>query len=280
MTYVIIAVAIAAGLLFMAVLILGTQVLADYHQRFTENTRFNLRELYLTADPAKLYMLNIAILFMVSLGVWLFTSSITLTVLTVIVFAILPWWVFGYLKKKRIETIESQLPDALLLIAGSVKAGLSLNSAIRHVCEEFPEPLVQEFQVMMQEQRLGVNLDDSLENLGHRVPTQSIKLMVSAMRIANETGGGLAEALERAASTLRSQHVIERKIGALTAQGKLQAWVVGLLPIGLLYILYQLEPIEMAKLWTTPIGYGVIAAVLFLEFFGIVLIRKVVKIDV
>lgn len=280
MIYVIITVAIASALLFITAFTLGGQLLSDYRKRFTEDTRFNLRELYLTADPTKLYLLNITVVLMISIIVWLFTNSSILAIITSIMLAILPWWIFSVLKRKRIEKIEEQLPDALLLIAGSVKAGLSLNSAIRQVCQEFPEPLVQEFQVMMHEQRLGVNLDDSLENLGHRVPTQPIKLMVSAMRIANETGGGLAEALERAASTLRSQHAMERKIRALTAQGKLQAWVVGLLPVLLLYVLHRLEPVEMTKLWSTQMGYGFIAAVVLLEFFGVVLIRKIVAIDV
>src|SRR5690606_11839655 len=84
------------------------------------------------------------------------------------------------------------------------------------------------------------------ENLARRIPAQPVKLMVSAMRIANETGGGLAETLERTATTLRSQHAMALKIRALTAQGKLQAWVVGLLPVFLLWVLHRMEPDAMA----------------------------------
>jgi tight adherence protein B len=280
MTIVIVTIAIAVMLLFLTAFILGGQLLGDYRKRFTQDTHFNLRELYLVADPAKLYLLNITIVLLVELAVWLYTESMVLGLATVIGLAFLPWFIFNFLKKRRIELIEQQLPDALLLIAGSVKAGLSLNSSIRQVSTEFPAPLVQEFKLMMHEQRLGVTLDDSLENLSHSLPIQSIQLMVSAMRIANETGGGLAETLERAAATLRSQHAMERKIRALTAQGKLQAWLVGLLPILLLVILNKMEPVAMSLLWTTKIGYGTIAAVIMLEFFGVVLIRKIVAIDV
>lgn len=183
-------------------------------------------------------------------------------------------------KKRRIEKIEEQLPDALQLFAGAIRAGLSLMGAIKQIATELPVPSSQEFQMMLQEQRLGVALDDSLENFTHRIPVQSINLMVSAMRISNETGGSLAETLERAAHTLRSQHAMERKIKALTAQGKMQAWVVGLLPVFLLYVLSKMEPDAMALLWTTRIGWGVIALVITLEFFGIWLIRKIVNIDV
>jgi tight adherence protein B len=133
---------------------------------------------------------------------------------------------------------------------------------------------------MQHEQRLGVSLDDALNNLAHRVPTASVKLMVSAMRIASETGGGLAETLERTAATLRAQHAMELKIRALTAQGKLQAWVVGLLPVFLLWVLSRMEPEAMSMLWSTQTGLAVLAAVVLLEFFGVWLIRRIVTIDV
>jgi len=104
--------------------------------------------------------------------------------------------------------------------------------------------------------------------------------MVSTIRIAAETGGELAEALGRAASTLRSIAQAEGKIAALTAQGKMQAWVVGLLPLFLLYVLAQMEPEAMAKLWTTQIGWGVMAVIAFLEVMGVWLVRRIVAIDV
>ncbi|MBW6495706.1 MAG: type II secretion system F family protein, partial [Burkholderiaceae bacterium] len=183
-------------------------------------------------------------------------------------------------RRRRIDRIEQQLPDALLMIAGAAKAGLSLVSAVRQVSAELAPPLAQEFQLMQHEQRLGVSLDDTLENLTHRIPVQSVSLMVSAMRIASGTGGGLAETLERTASTLRSQHAMELKIRALTSQGKLQAWVVGLLPVFLLWVLSHMEPEAMSLLWTTQMGWGVLAAVAIMEFFGVWIIRRIVAIDV
>ncbi len=280
MTIVITSIALAAMLLVYMVFVLGSQLLVEYRKRFTQEARFSLRELFLVADTTKLYTLNVAILLLITLVVWLFTNSATLGIICAISLAFLPWLVFTLLKKRRIAMIEQQLPDALLLISGAVKAGLSLNGAMRQVTTDLPTPLVQEFLLMQQEQRLGIALDDSLENLSHRLPIPAVNLMVSAMRIANETGGGLAETLERTAATLRSQHAMERKISALTAQGKLQAWVVGLLPILLFFVLSKMEPVAMSLLWTTRIGYGTIATVIMLEFFGVWIIRKIVAIDV
>ena len=133
---------------------------------------------------------------------------------------------------------------------------------------------------MLREQRIGVTLEQSLNNLAHRVPTQTTILVVSAMRIAAETGGGLAETLERTAGTIRSRLQMEGKIKALTAQGKLQAWVVGLLPVGLGLILSKMEPAAMDLLWTTRMGWATLAAVVVLEALGVFVIRKIIAIDV
>lgn len=133
---------------------------------------------------------------------------------------------------------------------------------------------------MLREQRLGVTLEQSLNNLSRRMPTQTTVLVVSAMRIAVETGGGLAETLERTANMIRNRLQMEGKIRALTAQGKMQAWVVGLLPMFLMAVLNKMEPEAMSELWHTPLGWGVLAVIGFLEVMGIYVVRKIVTIDV
>jgi tight adherence protein B len=274
------AVAAAVALLVWSLTDLGGKLLVAYRARFTRDIHFSMRELFLFADPARLYAINLALMLLAATVVWLLTHSLVPALIVAVLLAFAPRFIFRWLRRRRIDRIEQQLPDALLMIAGAAKAGLSLVSAVRQVSAELAPPLVQEFQLMQHEQRLGVSLDDSLENLTHRIPVQSVSLMVSAMRIASETGGGLAETLERTASTLRSQHAMELKIRALTSQGKLQAWVVGLLPIFLLWVLSHMEPEAMSLLWTTQMGWGVLAAVAIMEFFGVWIIRRIVAIDV
>ena len=274
------AIAAAVALLVWSLTDLGGKLLVAYRTRFTRDTHFSMRELFLFADPSRLYAINLALMLLAAAATWLLTHSLPLALGIALLLAFAPRLVFRWMRTRRIDRIEQQLPDALLMIAGGAKAGLSLVSAVRHVSAELPPPLSQEFQLMQHEQRLGVSLDDALENLTHRVPVQSVKLMVSAMRIASETGGGLAETLERTAATLRSQHAMELKIRSLTAQGKLQAWVVGLLPLFLLWVLSRMEPEAMSLLWTTQMGWGGLAAVAIMEFFGVWIIRRIVAIDV
>ena len=277
---VLIVVAITIALLVWALVDIGTRLLQAWRERFTRETGFHLRELFLFVDPARLYVLNLALTLLGALAAWLLSASLLMALVAAIVLALTPRGVLRWLRKRRVEHIEQQLPDALQMLAGTARAGLSLPAAIRQVSAELTPPLQQELLLVQHEQRLGVSLDDALENLARRVPAQPVKLMVSAMRIANEAGGGLAETLERTATTLRSQHAMELKILALTAQGKLQAWVVGLLPVFLLWVLNRMEPAAMSQLWTTQLGWGVLAAVLVMEFIGVLLIRRIVAIDI
>ena len=277
---VLIVVAITIALFVWALVDISGRLMQAWRERFTRETGFHLRELFLFIDPARLYVLNLALTVLCALAAWLLSASLLMALVTAIVLALTPRGVLRWLRKRRVEHIEQQLPDALQMLAGTARAGLSLPAAIRQVSAELAAPLQQELLLVQHEQRLGVSLDDALENLARRVPAQPVKLMVSAMRIANETGGGLAETLERTASTLRSQQAMELKILALTAQGKLQAWVVGLLPVFLLWVLNRMEPAAMSQLWTTQLGWGVLAAVLVMEFIGVLLIRRIVAIDI
>jgi tight adherence protein B len=104
--------------------------------------------------------------------------------------------------------------------------------------------------------------------------------VVSAMRVANETGGGLAETLERTSTTVRRKLQMEDKIDALTSQGKLQAWVVGSMPIALMLVLNEIEPEGMHGLWHTTSGWIALAVIVVLEVIGVMLIRRITTIDV
>lgn len=273
-------VAIAVFALAWALFEVGVASLTRYRETFTQQTSVRLRELFLFIEPSRLYALNFTMVLMGAAVAWLMTGSLFMVIPAALVLFLMPGFMLNRLRQSRLDKFEMQLPDALMMLASGLRSGASLSTATQQLVNESEAPMAQEFELLLREQRLGVALDEALENLQERVPLQSLSLVVAAMRIANDTGGGLAEALDRAAQTLRSKIAMEGKIKALTAQGKMQAWVVGLLPISLIYVLSKMEPEAMAQLWTTPIGYGTLAAIAILEFFGIVMIRKIVAVDV
>jgi len=273
-------IAISAGLLTWFAIDVGTNTLARYRARFTERTRFQVQEFFLFIDPRKLFAANLALMAIGAILVWAATGSAMIAIPVFFCMALLPRFVYAWMRKRRRQRFEEQLPDALMMLSGGLRAGLGLSSALSQLVAESPAPLGQEFALVLREQRLGVTLEQSLNNLHRRMPTQSTVLVVAAMRIASETGGGLAETLERTANTIRSRLQMEGKIGALTAQGKLQAWVVGLLPLLLMAVLDKMEPEAMHHLWHTKMGWATLAVIAFLEIMGVFVIRKIVSIDV
>lgn len=272
--------AIAAALFAWFVIDIGVSTMARYRAQFTERTSFQAREFFLFVDPGKIFAAHVTLVVLGSILTALFFRNFVLGLGTGAALGFLPRVVFARMRQRRLRRFEEQLPDALTMLSGALRAGLSLRSAIGQLVIEAPAPLGQEFTLILREQRLGATLEQSLNGLARRIPTPTTILTVSAMRIASETGGGLAEMLERTSNTVRSRLQIEGKIRALTAQGKLQAWIVGLLPVGLMLVLNQMEPGEMSVLWHSPMGWGALAVIGTLEALGIYVIRRIVAIDV
>ena len=273
-------VAASAGLLAWFVMDVGTATVARYRANFTERTRFQVREFFLFIDPSKLFFANLAVMVLGGTLVWMATGTLLLAVPVFFVLGLLPRYLYAVMRQRRLRKFDEQLPDALMMLCGGLRAGVGFNAAMQQLVAEAQAPLLDEFTLVMREQRLGVTLEQSLASLARRIPTQSTVLMVSAMRIAAHTGGGLAETLERTANTIRSRLQMEGKIRALTAQGKLQAWVVGALPLVLMVVLNKMEPEGMALMWHTQMGWAVLTIIAFLELMGVYLIRKIVAIDV
>lgn len=192
----------------------------------------------------------------------------------------LPRMAYGYLKRRREAKLIEQMPDALNMLAGSLRSGASLAIAMDLVATETPPPFSQELSLVLREQKLGVSLEDAFESFAKRVNLEDVNLLVSAITISKDVGGNLSEVLERLASTLRAKAAMEGKIRALTSQGKLQGIVVGLLPVFLGFVLFQMEPEAMAPLFSTYYGWAVMAVVAVLLIMGGVFIKKIVTIDV
>jgi len=239
-----------------------------------------LRDMFIAVDPQKLFYYNVAALIIVPALLWGFTGNAVLVVGAVIILIILPKLAVNWLKKRRFETFEKQLPDALLMVSGAMRAGASLTVAMESMVKEQKPPLAQEFDLLLREQRVGVDFDTALKNMEKRLPIQDFIMVVSGMRISREVGGNLADILETLADTLRMKHQMEGKIKALTAQGKMQGLVMTCLPLFLMFILTHMEPEAMAPLYNTFVGWGTLAVIAVMEVVGYIAIQKIVTIDV
>lgn len=273
-------VATTAALVAWVVLAWIPHAIARYEATFTRTARMELSEFFLFIDPAQLWVANIALCALAGMLALVLTHSVVITLVTLGCCVGVPRRWVAWLRRRRRDRFDTQLPDALLALASALRAGAGTASALRHVVAEAPAPLAQEFGLMLREQRLGVALDAALSNLAQRMPSEATALSVSAMRIAAETGGNLAEALERIAAMVRARLHMEGRIDAMTAQGRMQAWVMGALPVLLAWILARLEPEAMSQLWQTPMGWATMSVLFAMEAAGIWMIRRIVQIRV
>lgn len=194
--------------------------------------------------------------------------------------AVLPRLAVRVLRVRRQRRIAAQLPDALTLWAGLLRAGQGLIPALTQVAQRQTGPLGEELRLLLGQQRLGMSLDAVFDALRDRAAVPDLRLLAALLHTHRSLGGNLAESLARLAELSRGRLVMESRITALTAQGRLQGAIVGLLPLLLLAVLYVMEPAAMRMLHTTWQGWCALGVIIRLEAVGFVLIRKIVRIDV
>lgn len=176
--------------------------------------------------------------------------------------------------------LVSQLPDALGLWAGLLKAGQGAQQALAQVAQRQPAPLGQELRFILGQVRMGVPIDEGFAALRERVDAPDLRLLSTLLAAQRELGGNLAESLARLADLLRARLVMEARIHSLTAQGRLQGVVVGVLPLLLMLVLYFMEPEAMKVLHTTWQGWIALGMIALLETSGFVMIRRIVRIEI
>jgi len=263
-----------------ALIQVARDLLAKQKETIEVQAKAGLEDMFIFVDPAKLFYFNIAALFIIPGILWGVSGNPVLVVGAAAIIIILPRLAVSWLRKRRSKDFEKQLPDALLMVSGAMRAGASLTVAMEGMVKEQRPPLSQEFELMLREQRLGVDFDTALRNMEARLPMPDFVMVVSGMRISREVGGNLADILETLADTLRRKHQMEGKIEALTAQGKMQGIVMTGLPLFLMLILTKMEPEAMAPLYDTWYGWATLAVVAVLLSIGYLAIRKITTIDV
>lgn len=251
-----------------------------YRERFVETAQRDLNRMYVFIDGRRVFLYNAFVIVVVPFVTYTITGRLLFAVIAGVLALWLPKFVLRYLYRRRLRIFDEQLPDGLTMIASAMRAGASLPIAIEGMVRETRGPVSQEFSMVLREQRMGVALDQAFENVASRVPSEDLTLVVAAARVAREVGGSLAEIFERLADTLRQKAIMEGKIRSLTSQGKMQGWVVGLLPIGIVVVLYQMEPEAMYPLFSSLAGWGVLLFITVMELMGAFMIKKIVSIDV
>ena len=226
-----------------------------------------------------LFVINLLALILIPLlvhtvfDIWVLTASVAAILM------VLPGLFWSHMRQKRLNKLEAQLPDAFMMISSGLQSGASFPMALEDMARQAPEPLAQEFGLLVKRMRLGVPMEDGLIELEKRIPLTSFVMASSAIRISREVGGNLVETISNMARTLRRKHQMEGKIDSLTAQGRTQGRFMSALPILLGIALSFLEPEAMQQLYTTRNGLLILTGMVVMQVMGFVFIRKLTSID-
>jgi tight adherence protein B len=212
--------------------------------------------------------------------VWALTGNLVLAGICVVAAFFIPRKVLRVLAQKRLRRIEQQLPDTILMIVSSLRAGASLPIALESAAKEGAPPLAQEIELLLREIRVGVDFGVALRNLERRVPLQDLAMLTAGMALSREVGANLAETLDSIGKTVRAKLLMEGKIRSLTAQGKMQGLVMAGLPFFLILVLKFMEPEAMEPMFTTWYGWATLAGVTVAIVIGHHFIAKITNIDV
>lgn len=185
-----------------------------------------------------------------------------------------------FLARRRSKKFESQMPDILMLVASSLSTGFSLMQALDACATDAAEPAAKEFSRVMAETRIGVDVEDALDRLAVRMDSDNMAWTAMAIRIQRSVGGNLAETLRQTAATLRERESLRRTVAALSAEGKLSAYVLIALPIGIFLYELQVNREYIELLWTRPIGLAMLVGATISMAIGVAWMNNVVKVKV
>ena len=283
--------ALAAGIaVWLAANLLGGRF-ERWRRRFQDEADFELEEM-LYQMPGRVfinYSLGAALvaallvfLLVGSLGggPWNWKAAFIFAAMTLVAAVFAARFVLRALRNHRLEKFNDQLEESLMGMSNALKAGFSIIQAIEMVIKQKRQPISVEFSLMLQQTKLGMSFEDALKNMSQRVSSEDFDLVASAIRTARMTGGDLTGVFDRLSALIRERRRIQRRIRTLTAQGRLQGIVLGLLPILLLLVLFFMDPDLIRNFFSQPIGILLFLVVLFLECCGFFVIRKIIDIDI
>jgi tight adherence protein B len=223
-----------------------------------------------------LYLTIVIVTFLLSIFLFGPIVALGLTVLAIVG----PTLYLEMRRKKRLRRFETQLPDVLNLLSGSMRAGFSFAQGLEAVAEETSEPSRRELQRAYAESRLGRPIEDALEDSAARMHSVDLMWAVMAIRIQREVGGNLAELLDTVASTMTERERLRHEVLALTAEGRMSAWVLGIFPPVFAVVLYLIQPDYMKTLFQDPAGIVAVVISAIMAGFGFVWLRKIMAIEV
>lgn len=261
-----------------------------YKERYLKEAAVELDDVLLQMPAGRILDVSLALsafFFFVAISIyamsgtqWSWGKALFLGILAAVLAFPAPRFYLKILRKQRMQKFNDQLEDALSSMSSALKAGFSINQALETIAEENKRPISFEFRMLVQEIRLGVPLEQALQNMVDRLDSPDFELVATALITARQTGGELTQILERLASVIRERMRIANKLRAMTAQGRLQAIIIGLMPFFLMFAMSYVSPDTMSHFFNSVFGIISMIVAVVLVLIGFLIIRKITTIDI
>jgi tight adherence protein B len=193
--------------------------------------------------------------------------------------ALVPYLIVLRKRAKRLALFEEMFPEAIDLLARSVRAGHAFQAGLREVAEEQRDPIGEEFRQVFEEQKFGLPLNESMMGLADRIDLVDVRMFVTSVMVQKETGGNLAENMDNLAHVIRERFRFKRQIKVHTAHGRMTGAVLAATPIVMLFLLYMISPEYMGMMFTETLGRWMLAGAGVMQLFGFLVIRRMVNIE-
>jgi tight adherence protein B len=228
----------------------------------------------------RVILLSVVLAIVAAIAAWLITRSITMTAISLLIASSIPYMKINGDRTKRIQRFEEQLPDAIDMIKRALRAGHPFNGAIKLVADEMDDPVAEEFGMTFADINYGNDGRRAMLGLLQRVPSVTVMALVTSILVQRETGGNLAEILERISAVVRGRFKLQRKVKTLSAEGRLSAWILALVPLVLFGVIWMTTPDYLPMLLENETGkkmviYGAVSGIV-----GIYWVRNVIRIEV
>jgi len=270
----------AVALLVYSLLQFLSKGLQSYEEKYVGSAARSLDAMYLTMSAQQILYTSLLCTLVVFILIAVTTTNLVLgLVLGLLAFAG-PGMTIRVLKWRRDRKFNEQLVDSLMAMGNALRVGHSLPASLELIAREMDNPMGQEMRLVVQEMRLGVAMEDALGHLHERMPGEDLDILITSIMISREVGGNLAEIFDTIADTIRDRHRLQGKISSLTAQGKLQGAIIGLLPIMIALFLNASNPELLRPMYTDWVGIAMLGAIVVMEAIGVLMIWKIVSIKI
>ena len=242
--------------------------------------RVLVHQLLMDINPRTALGMSALGIVLLALTGYLLVADISGLIVGGVIGVVLPILVIRHMERKRVERLENQLVDGITTMASGVRAGLNLIQAMEILVRNMTGPIRQEFAQLLREYQMGMDFNAAMRNAANRIGSSNYRLLFTALEMHRLRGGDVGQSLDRISESIREIQRLEGKLDAITAQGRLQAWMMAAMPLAFLGILFLIDAEGVALLFSEPLGRIMLLGVGILILLGWLWIRKIMTVDI